>query len=95
MSKKKQPPVLPASPSIADLRGAIDAALADGMKRKDLVLHLPLRDECRIKRSPDVAMEEVSFGDGGMSFLGIRVISGAVTVSMLDRADSVPAGAAA
>lgn len=95
MSKKKQPPSLPASPSIAALRSTIEAALADGLKRKDLALHLTLRDESRIKRSPDVALDEVSFGDGGMSFLGIKVITGAVTVSSLERADATVAAEAA
>jgi hypothetical protein len=87
MSKKKQPPSLPASPSIVDMRTAIGLALADGIRRKSLVLHLTLRDESRIKRSREVAMDEVSFLDGEMSFLGVRVVTGSVAVSMLDRAD--------
>ncbi|MES2036098.1 MAG: hypothetical protein V4466_18170 [Pseudomonadota bacterium] len=87
MTKKKQPPSLPASPTIAQLRDAIAQAQGEGIRAKDMVLHLTLRDESRIKRSRDVAMDEVSFNDGEMRFLGIRVITGDVTVSALDRAE--------
>lgn len=85
MTKKKQPPSLPASPTISDLRAAIAQAQSDGIRVKDLVLHLTHRDESRIKRSRDVAMDEVSFNDGEMRFLGVRVVTGSVTVSILDR----------
>jgi hypothetical protein len=78
------PPAGARAPSIADLRAAIDRAEADGVDRGDMVLRLTLRDESTIKRSPTVALDEVSFADGQMRFLGVKVVAGAVAVSYLE-----------
>ncbi|MDP1631987.1 MAG: hypothetical protein Q8L66_11280 [Caulobacter sp.] len=68
---------------IADLRAAISEAEISGTDRKKLVLQLTHRDASLFKRSPAVALDEISFKDGEMRFLGIRVEVGAVAVSAL------------
>lgn len=62
---------------------AIDAALADGGKRQDLVLRLTLSDSAELKRDPLLPVADISFAGGKMSFLGVEVLSGGVTTSRL------------
>jgi len=64
-------------------RKAIEAAGAEGLAPDDMVLHLTLRDAHLLKTDRDVPVEDVSFADGGMRFLGVPVIQGGVAVSFL------------
>jgi hypothetical protein len=68
---------------VEDIRAVIAEAEARGVKRKNMLLRLTHRDASVLKRSPAVADAEVSFEGGGMSFLGIAVEVGNVTVSEL------------
>jgi hypothetical protein len=63
-----------AAPNIADLRMAIDRAETSGIARGDMLLHLTFRDEALIKRSRAVGVDEVSFADGQMRFVGVKVV---------------------
>jgi hypothetical protein len=47
-----------------------------------MLLHLTHSDASLLKRSNEVAQNEISF-DGGMTFLGVKVEIGEVTVSAL------------
>ena len=60
-------------PTIEDLRAAVTKAEADGVSRDTMLLRLTFRDESLIKRSPEVGLDEVSFIDGEMRFVGVRV----------------------
>ena len=79
-----------------EARAAIEAAEADGVKRKVMTLRMTLRDVSELKRDPKVPMADISYGADGMHFLGVAVEQGGVTVSSLDRGDtSFKRGAAA
>jgi hypothetical protein len=73
-----------AAPTIADLRMAIARALEDGADIAGLRLRVTRRHEAEIKRSPDVQLDEVSFKDGVMAFLGVKVLVGHNDISFLD-----------
>lgn len=81
MSQQTRP--VPKSDTILSLRAAIADADDQGADRAGLTLHLTHRDAALLKRSPAVAMEEISFLGGEMRFLGVRVEVGSVTVSAL------------
>jgi hypothetical protein len=81
----------PRVPDIADLRSAIARAETQGVDRADMLLHLTLRDESMIKRSRSVGVDEVSFADGQMWFVGVKVVAASGGTSSLE----VPAEAAA
>jgi hypothetical protein len=71
---------------IQRLRDLIADAQKDGVKPGKLLLRLTLGDAIEIKRDASVAVDEISFKDGEMRFLGIKVAEGGVTVSSIDRA---------
>ena len=70
---------------IQKLRDLIAAAEREGAKPADLLLHLTLGDASEIKRDRSVATDEISFRDGEMRFVGVKVLEGGVSVSRLDR----------
>ena len=67
---------------MAEFRSAIAEAEGRGVKRASMLLKLTHSDASLLKRSHDVADDEISF-ESGMTFLGVRVETGAVTVSAL------------
>lgn len=81
MSQAARPVLKP--DTIVTLRGIIADADSQGADRADLLLHLTHRDAALLKRSPAVALNEISFLGGEMRFLGVKVEVGAVTVSAL------------
>lgn len=88
MPTKAPPPSAassPGRPSIEDLRAQIARAEADGVSKDAMTLSLTLRDEADLKRARSVGVHEISFADGEMRFLGVRIISGGVTVSAFSR----------
>jgi hypothetical protein len=74
-------------------RHAIELAERDGALRSEMILRLTLRDASELKRDPKLATADISFGGGGMRYLGVLVEQGGVTVSRLDRGggDAEPA----
>lgn len=68
-----------ASQVVGDLRSAIEKALAEGAASADLVLTLTQRDNAALRRDPSVPLEDVSFLNGEMRYLGVRVEAGAVS----------------
>lgn len=71
-------------PASAHFRKQIEAAEADGVKRDDMLLRLTLSDVSHLKRDRDLAVTDISFKDGVMRYLGVRVEQGGVTDSALD-----------
>ena len=93
-TKQTQP--MSYGPSIEDLRAAIVVAEADGVERADMLLRLTFRDVSLLKRSTAVGIEEVSFANGEMRFLGVKVIAAPVPLSRLEApAEPEPAPVAA
>jgi hypothetical protein len=76
-------------------RHAIELAEQDGVDRKKMILRLTLRDASELKRDPKLATADISFGGGGMRYLGVLVEQGGVTVSRLDRGGDADATSAA
>jgi hypothetical protein len=84
----------PRAPGIAELRSAIDKAETEGIARGDMLLRLTFRDEAMLKRSSTVGVDEVSFADGEMRFVGVRVVvSAGATMSSLEAPVEVSVGA--
>ncbi|HZC15556.1 MAG TPA: hypothetical protein VE309_02235 [Caulobacteraceae bacterium] len=81
---KTQTSTTPRAPDIGDLRSAIDKAETQGIARDDMLLHLTLRDESMIKRSRSVGVDEVSFADGQMRFVGVKVVAASGGTSSLE-----------
>jgi hypothetical protein len=81
--KSEKPRPTARGPRAEIFRKAIEAAEADGLAPADLVLHLTLRDAHLLKTDRDIPVQDVSFGDGGMRFLGVPVVQGGVAVSFL------------
>lgn len=68
----------------ATLRDAIEKAEQDGVARKDMTLRLNHRDAADLKRDRTLAVSDIGFKDGAMSFLGVKVALEPVTVSSLE-----------
>ena len=83
-SYQPTPPRMSYGPTIEDLRVAIVKAEAEGIERSDMLLRLTFRDASLIKRSPSVGIDEVSFADGDMRFLGVKIITGPIALSLLE-----------
>ncbi len=71
----KEPPA-PRPANSGDFRKAIDKAVEDGVAKKDMVLHLTLRDEAHIKKDRALPVADLSFVGGEMRFLGVKVAKG-------------------
>ena len=65
-------------------RAEIEKAEAAGASREDMVLRLTLSDVSRLRRDRNLAVTDISFVDGVMRFLGVRVDEGGVTASVLN-----------
>jgi len=65
-------------------RAAIDKALAEGFSHKEMLLRLTHGDAAELKRDRSLAVEDISFKDGEMRFLGVKVAPGGITTSRLD-----------
>jgi len=65
-------------------RTAIDNAVAGGAALDDMMLRLTLSDASELKRDRTLAIEDISFSEGVMRFLGVKVTPGGVTASSLD-----------
>ena len=90
---KTQTVTAPRAPDIAELRALIDKAEAQGIDRGDMLLHLTMRDESVIKRSRSVGIDEISFADGEMRFIGVRVVVTSDPMSSLEAPAEAPATA--
>jgi hypothetical protein len=77
------PTVSRASPATV-FRKQIEAAVMEGAVVEDMTLRLTLGDAHKIKRDTSLALEDISFADGQMRFLGVKVEQGGVPASALD-----------
>ncbi len=81
----KIPVAKPPTPPAVEFRAAIEAAQREGVAPGDLTLRLTLRAEASLRRDRSLAVEDISYLDGAMMFLGVPVISGGVDASRLER----------
>lgn len=90
MNNSSSPQPTPRSQiSVADqFRAEIAKADADGAVREEMTLHLTPSDGNRLKRDPAVEIADISFKDGVMRFLGVKVVQGRVTRSLLARTEA-------
>lgn len=79
MSKTVTPP----SPAVL-FRREIETAIAGGASAKTMTLRLTLKDSRRLRRDDAVPLDQISYANGEMRYLGVRVLEGGVTVSALD-----------
>jgi hypothetical protein len=70
------------SPSIR-FRSEIEKADAAGVAREDMTLRLTLGDVSQLQRDASLAVSDISFTDGVMRFLEVKVEQGGVVVSAL------------
>ena len=64
-------------------RTAIEKAKQEGVDPSALLLRLTLSDVSRLKRDPSIATSDISFADGQMRYLGVKVAAGEVEASTL------------
>lgn len=76
---QSQPPPAPGK----KFRAAIEQARLEGIDPSALLLRLTLSDISRLKRDREIAAEEISFADGEMRYLGVKVVGGDVETSAL------------
>jgi len=70
--------------STASFQDAIKARVAEGVAAETMVLHLTHRDAANLRRDPSVPLDAISFCDGEMRLLGVKVVTGGVAVSALE-----------
>jgi len=81
--------VKPSPPPALLFRREIEAAIAGGASAEAMILRLTLNDGRRLRRDDSVPLEQIRYADGAMHYLGVRVVEGGVTASVLDQ--SAPA----
>lgn len=86
MARSPSSPTKPTGSPDRRFRDQIETAVAEGVKREDMVLHLTLRDVSLLSRDPTVPVTDISFTGGVMRFLGVRIEKGGVAASALQKA---------
>jgi hypothetical protein len=77
---------IPAPPSVAvRFRSKIEQAVAEGAPLSQLTLRLTRGSAEQLKRDRSVALAEISFANGAMTFLGVKVVTADVSANALDR----------
>jgi hypothetical protein len=67
-------------------RAEIEKAEAAGAQRDDMSLHLTLSDVDALKRDRTLPITDISFAGGTMRYLGVKVVQGGVSASILQHA---------
>jgi hypothetical protein len=65
----------------------IEKAETAGVPREDMSLHLTLNDVNQLKRDRSLPVTDISFAGGTMRYLGVKVVQGGSSVSVLRHAD--------
>lgn len=81
-------PVRRQPPPDVRFRAEIDAAVAEGLAREDMVLRLTLRDASLLARDRHIPVADISYAGGVMRFLGVRIEQGGVPESILQRTEA-------
>jgi hypothetical protein len=82
-SRPSEKPASPPRPPGERFRGEIESARQEGVDPSGLLLRLTLGDVSRLKRDSAVSVADISFADGEMHYLGVKVAVGGVDASTL------------
>lgn len=66
-------------------RAEIEKAEAEGSLRESMSLHLTLSDVDALKRDRSLPISDISFAGGTMRYLGVPIVQGGVSTSILHR----------
>lgn len=88
ISKDRSKPTPPPAPPAVFFQRRIQDALTEGAVVADMTLRLTLGDARRLRRDADLPMEAISYRDGAMHFLGVKVVEGGVEASVLERGEA-------
>lgn len=66
-------------------RGEIEKAEAEGVAREQMTLRLTLNDVNQLRRDGSLPIADISYADGVMRYLGVKVEQGGVPESVLTR----------
>lgn len=69
-------------------RAEIEKAVAEGVAREDMMLRLTLNDVNQLRRDGSLPVSDISYADGVMRYLGVKVEQGGVPQSELARGAS-------
>jgi hypothetical protein len=73
-----------ARPTVAiRFRAEIEQAAAQGVALADMTLHLTLGDVEQLKRDRTLPVADISFAGGTMTYLGVTIVKGDVSGSVL------------
>ncbi|HEY4028959.1 MAG TPA: hypothetical protein VGM25_01330 [Caulobacteraceae bacterium] len=64
-------------------RNEIEQAASRGVAADDMTLHLTLGDVEQLKRDRNIAVSDISFVGGTMTYLGVKVLKGETPLSAL------------
>jgi hypothetical protein len=82
MPPQPRPPAKPLPPG-QRFKPQIEKAFADGVASSDLLLQLTFGDAAKLKRDPNVSLEDLSFLGGETRYLGVKVVEGGIAASAL------------
>ncbi len=83
MPARPPPPPPKLLPPGQRFRSEIEKATADGAVLSALMLKLTLSDAAKLRRDPSIETDAISFIDGQMRYLGVKVREGDITTSTL------------
>jgi hypothetical protein len=69
----------------AAFRQEIEKSCAEGLDPDAMTLRLTHSDASKLKRDSAIAVSDISFADGVMRYLGVKVVEGSSAESSLDR----------
>lgn len=75
-------------PPAPHFRSAIEQAEQEGVARDDMTLKLTRRDASDMQRDRTLPVADISYAAGVMTFLGVKVETGGVETSSLDRGEA-------
>lgn len=85
MRNSKTTSTLPPRSPDTRFREEIASAVAQGVPLGGMTLCLTTRDANLLARDRSTPVDDIRFRDGAMHFLGVKVTSGGVDASVLDR----------
>jgi hypothetical protein len=82
MPQQNRPPPRPLPPG-QRFKPQIEKAFAAGVETSNLLLQLTFSDAAKLKRDPNVGIEDLSFHGGETRYLGVKVVEGGIAASTL------------
>ena len=83
MAARPPPPPQKALPPAQRFKVEIDKLTEEGAAPADLLLRLTRGDAAKLRRDPAVSLDDLSFADGEMRYLGVKVSEGGTDASVL------------